>query len=380
MKLSQEGQEFPANQRLGFASRNLEYRSKQALRLLGNPHGSPVTAEQFRRHTSNVKQVPHGATFHSLYGPRDIRGVREVLDESFVDRLATKPTGLPPIICVHVTKGGVGKTSIGVSTAVALAAQGYKVLAIDGDPQASMTEILGLNSNHAELKTLRDVMGTAGEPVNPHDVVISIYDNATLHLIPADIRMTRMERELNAQRGSEVIFKKLVEGRLKEFFADYDVVLIDTGPSSTTLNFNLMVASSVILGVVSLDGLSLKALQSLADDVADIEFVSHTKVPTFLVANKFHQGHKHCVQNLEVLRDHHGDSLFGEAIPTYTGFSRQVRVWAPETSRPLYEEEPTAPPSEVLLNLSRELMNSLLSPSLKNAAISEVATTAGVSA
>ena len=50
--------------------------------------------------------------------------------------------GDPTIHCVFSFKGGVGKTTIGVNLAATLAAQGWRVLVVDSDPQANMTGFL----------------------------------------------------------------------------------------------------------------------------------------------------------------------------------------------------------------------------------------------
>ena len=54
-------------------------------------------------------------------------------------------------ITFALQKGGTGKTSISVSTAVQLAENGKKVLLIDADPQGNATTWLGIDTISVEL-------------------------------------------------------------------------------------------------------------------------------------------------------------------------------------------------------------------------------------
>ena len=90
---------------LGFKPRRLEYKAKQAIRLLGNPRGVPVDGIQFRNAAGDVKQQKQGVTYHNVYGPEDIRRVRSVVNIHGIasQRLSYVPrvTDEPSTIGVH---------------------------------------------------------------------------------------------------------------------------------------------------------------------------------------------------------------------------------------------------------------------------------------
>jgi chromosome partitioning protein len=56
-----------------------------------------------------------------------------------------KAAAIPRVITVRMAKGGVGKTTLVGNLGAAFAMMGHKILMIDGDPQASLTQLMGLN-------------------------------------------------------------------------------------------------------------------------------------------------------------------------------------------------------------------------------------------
>lgn len=140
----------------------------------------------------------------------------------------------PEILCITSGKGGVGKTSVTVNLAFALAQKGPSVLVIDGDlGLANVDVLLGLPVR----KTIRDVITTNGDPL---DSVIYLEPN--LGILPASSgvpEMVTMGPQEQAQLGS--ILEPIIE--------NFDFVLIDTaaGIGPSVLWFNNFVHHNLVI-------------------------------------------------------------------------------------------------------------------------------------
>lgn len=158
------------------------------------------------------------------------------------------------IITTAVIKGGTGKTTTAAALAQAAAAAGRKVLAIDIDPQANLTYVLGANQNaqgsfHAlNGARAQDVIQSTAQGI---DVIPASPDLATVKTFPA-----------SAKRLQSVL-KPLEQG--------YDVVFIDTPPTMGELTFNALQASTGLLIPLEADINSLQGLYQIADIAHQIQ-------------------------------------------------------------------------------------------------------------
>src|SRR5947208_8287543 len=108
-------------------------------------------------------------------------------------------------ISVYNHKGGVGKTTLTVNIAAALAEQGSRVLLVDSDPQCNLTSYLIEDKVVDELLDKSDkasgrTLWTALKPIVEASGGVSEiepYERGGLFLLPGDIRLSEFESVLN---------------------------------------------------------------------------------------------------------------------------------------------------------------------------------------
>ncbi|WP_140986182.1 AAA family ATPase [Asticcacaulis tiandongensis] len=162
------------------------------------------------------------------------------------------PEDPPAIITVQNFKGGVGKSTVTTHLAHYLAVQGYRVLVVDCDSQATTTTLFGFNP-HFDIRreeTLYPYLSI--EPTQDdlrYAIKKTIWPN--VDLIPSNLQMFDVEYELAAAGSSgggtlASRFRKLKQG-LNDLAQDYDIILLDPPPALGTISLTVMQAANALL-------------------------------------------------------------------------------------------------------------------------------------
>lgn len=149
-------------------------------------------------------------------------------------------------------KGGVAKTTTTGALASGLSKKGYKVIAVDLDPQCNLS--LGAGADILSMdQTLYDVFkGTA----ELQDIITETqmgYD-----LIAGGLSLAGADMEFT-QTGREFMLKEALES----LRADYDYCIIDTPPTLGILTVNALTASDSVIIPLTADLYSIQGLSQL---------------------------------------------------------------------------------------------------------------------
>lgn len=183
------------------------------------------------------------------------------------------------VVSIINYKGGVGKTTITSNLAAGLATKGYKVLAIDLDPQSNLTlsfiQIKNFEKNYAEKKTIRNWFKEDTKTKKFKNLIVKPekLDNENLNLICSHIGLintdielaTRMNGATNeSQKSNYINTHSILKKGLQEIEKEnYDIVLIDCPPSFNIVTRNALVASDYYMVPIKLDYLSTLGLEEL---------------------------------------------------------------------------------------------------------------------
>lgn len=205
-------------------------------------------------------------------------------------------------IAVLNQKGGVGKTTTTANLAHALALNGYRVTAIDLDPQAHLGTSLGVNDR--EISGMDDVL-LNNVPVGER--VLNIHEG--LNLVPSGCELGKMEQLVNGS-GRGTYLKSALKGR----FRKQDFILIDCPPASGLLMVNALFYAKEILVPVAGDYLSLQGLSYLVNSFRNFETQLNHKIKEWIVLTRFHKRRRLPHEVFNLLLEYFPDRVFKTRI------------------------------------------------------------------
>lgn len=184
------------------------------------------------------------------------------------------------IVAVANFKGGSAKTTTTVHLAHFLALQGLRVLAIDLDPQASLSTMFGYQPE-IDVEDNQTVYGAIrydeGQRVPLASVIRETYFEG-IDLVPGNLELMEYEHETPQAiargdgRGEGMFFRRL-GSVIASVEDDYDVVLIDAPPQLGYLTLGALYAASALLVTVHpamLDVSSMNQFLKMTSDILQV--------------------------------------------------------------------------------------------------------------
>lgn len=206
-------------------------------------------------------------------------------------------------ICVLDQKGGVGKSTVSVNVACALALKGEKnVMLVDMDAQAALSTAFGFNPDELE-KTIYDVFFNSA---SVESVLLHREDINNVYLLPSNLQLADGEVKLIGEMGREYFLKRALES-IKN---NYDYIIIDCPPSLSILTMNALVAADYVLIPVAPDILSLRGMENLIEYIIKVKRVINPRLEILgIIINMFDRRTLHAKEAKQILIEEFGEQI-----------------------------------------------------------------------
>jgi chromosome partitioning protein len=261
------------------------------------------------------------------------------------------------VIAIANQKGGVGKTTITRELSACCALRGYKVLAIDCDPQGTLTSTW-FSEIESDWPLLSHVLVEPDRvsddaPLLPlGDALISSPVN-NLDIVASDIRLSRAELQPDYSTHR-------LNQQIKQYCKEYDLIFIDSPPQLGKLSLAALFSANYVLVPCHPD---VAGLTGLADLDFTIKRVKETVNPELerlgAIINEFKPKTNLSADSRRAIQDaeHKIGRLFDTNIHDYTKIAE-----APYYKQPVVEYAPNHKAADQFWALTEEFLARLNMP------------------
>lgn len=211
------------------------------------------------------------------------------------------PAAGPVVVAVNVIKGGTGKTTTAVESAIHLQLMGLRTLCIDLDVQSNLSQSMGYESDllpeEAEdhgitvealvTSTFAHVVtpfvtasnrgGSSRTPIEPiPDLIKMPFGPMGPHVICSDMYVSDMEMPITNSKGArELTFRDLfaqaATGKYPALdISRYDVIILDCPPNMSMTSTCALAAADILVAPVKMDAFARKGLVRLMGEVKSL--------------------------------------------------------------------------------------------------------------
>jgi len=251
---------------------------------------------------------------------------------------------LSRVVAIANQKGGVGKTTTAINLAASLAANDFRILVIDSDPQGNATSGLGIAKDPNRPSLYHVLLGDT--PVQ-EAIVATELDG--LFLVSADKNLVGSNLELIDIPNREFRLRE----RIAEIREDYRYIIIDCPPALDLLTLNALIAADSVLVPIQCEFFALEGVSELMDTIERIrESFQHPLAIEGILLTMFDERTNLTRQVAADLKDFFGDRVFTTVIP------RSIRLAeAPSFGKPILTYDPRSKGAESYIKLAKEILD-----------------------
>jgi chromosome partitioning protein len=251
---------------------------------------------------------------------------------------------LSRVFAIANQKGGVGKTTTAINLAASLAANDFRVLVVDSDPQGNATTGLGVAKDPARPSLYHVLLGDTPA----RDAVIATEFEG-LYLISADKNLVGANLELIGLEDREFRLRQ----RLEPIRQDYRFILLDCPPALDLLTLNALIAADAVLVPIQCEFFALEGISELIDTVDRIrDSFNHPLEIEGILLTMFDDRTNLTKQVAQDLKEFFKDQVFRTVIP------RSIRLAeAPSFGKPILGYDPRSRGAESYIQLAKEILD-----------------------
>ncbi|TVR72692.1 MAG: ParA family protein [Sphaerobacteraceae bacterium] len=203
---------------------------------------------------------------------------------------------MPTIVAFFNQKGGTAKTTSTLNVGAALVERGRRVLALDLDPQASLTMALGVDVLGLEW-SIYDLLS---DPDIPLSRVIQPSTVPGMDLIPSHPDLAAAELELLNELERERRLQNVLDDAA---LSAYDLIVIDSPPSLNILSINVLISADTLVIPIEPHPLSLMVLRRLFETVDRINRLNPRLSIAGFLPTKVHHSSRLASDMIDMLRE-----------------------------------------------------------------------------